>query len=143
MLVLQKHLWDMEKLLFRAGSNYGEPFSTKRGITQGGLLSSLMFNVCVDAVAMEWLYQTLGEKAAHDRLRERVVKILVGFYIDDRLIALCDPVWLQESFDIPIGLICVWTGLFTNATKTKAMVCIPGWIQVPEGKTEEEYDVVK
>jgi len=25
-------------------------------------------NVCVDAIVREWLYQTLGEEAAHNRL---------------------------------------------------------------------------
>jgi hypothetical protein len=115
---------------------YGEPFSAKKGITQGGLLSSLTFNVCVDAVVREWLHQMLGKEAARDGPGERVIKILVVFYVDDGLIASRDPVWLQESFNVLIGLF-ERIGLFTNATKTKAMVCIPGWIQ--EGYTEEEY----
>jgi hypothetical protein len=128
MLALQKHfLWDTAQLVCRAGGNYGEPFSAKRGITQGGPLSSLIFNVCVNAVVREWLHQMLGEEAAHNGLGERVVKILVVFYVDDGLIASHDPVWLQESFDVLIGLF-ERIGLFTNATKTKTMVCIPGWI---------------
>jgi hypothetical protein len=65
-----------------------------------------------------------------------VVKILVAFYVDDVLIASRDTVWLQESFDILIGLF-ERIGLFTNANKTKAMVCILG--QIREGKTEKEY----
>ncbi len=115
---------------------YGEPFSAKTGVTQGGPLSSLMFNVCVDAVVREWLHQMLGEEAACNGLKECVVKILVAFYVDDGLIASHDPVWLQESFDVLIGLF-EQIGLFMNAPKTKAMVCIPGRIQ--EGYTEEEY----
>jgi hypothetical protein len=47
MLALQKHFWDMAKLVCSAGGNYGEAFSAERGVTQGGPLSSLMFNVCV------------------------------------------------------------------------------------------------
>ncbi len=58
---------------------------------------SLMFNVCVDAVVREWLHQTLGEEAAHDVLGDGVAEILMAFYVDDRLIASRDPVWLQES----------------------------------------------
>ena len=50
MLCLQKHFWDTAKLMCPAGGNYGERFSTKKGVTQGGPLSSLMINVCVDAV---------------------------------------------------------------------------------------------
>jgi hypothetical protein len=74
-------------LVCRAGGNYGEPFGTERGITQGGPLSSLMFNVCVDAIVREWLHQMLGEEAAHDGLGDRVVKILVAFYVNNGLIA--------------------------------------------------------
>jgi hypothetical protein len=65
-----------------------------------------------------------------------VAEILVAFYVDDGLIASRDPVWLQELFDIPIGLF-EWIGLFTNASKTKVMVCIPEWIR--EAYTEEQY----
>jgi hypothetical protein len=59
MLHLQKHFWDTAKLVCHARGNYKEPFSTKRGVTQGGPLSSLVFNVCVNAVVREWLCQTL------------------------------------------------------------------------------------
>ncbi len=86
-----------------------------------------MFNVCVDAIVREWLHQMLGEEAARDGLGDRVAKILVAFYVNDGLITSCDPVWLQESFDILIGLF-ERIGLFINAAKTKATVCIPGRI---------------
>ncbi len=66
MLHLQKHFWDTAKLVCCAWGNYGEPFSAKRGVTQGGPLSSLMFNVCVDAIVSEWLCQTLDKDAAQD-----------------------------------------------------------------------------
>jgi hypothetical protein len=66
MLRLQKHFWDTAKLVCRAGGNYGEPFNAKRGVTQGGPLSSLMFNVHVDALVREWLYQMLDEDIARD-----------------------------------------------------------------------------
>jgi hypothetical protein len=134
LLALQKHFWETATLVCRAGGNYGEPFGAERGVTLGGPLSSLMFNVCVNAVVREWLHQTLGEEAARDGLGDRVAEIMVAFYVDDGLIASRDPVWLQESFDVLIGLF-ERIGLFTNAAKTKAMVCIPG--QIREGKTEE------
>ena len=66
MLHLQKHFWDAAKLVCPTGGNYAEPFNAKRGITQGGPLSSLMFNVCVDAIVSEWLCQTLDKDAAQD-----------------------------------------------------------------------------
>ncbi len=94
----------------------------------------MAFNVCVDAVIREWLHRTLGEDAARDGIGDRVAEILVAFYVDDGFIASQDPVWLQESFDILVGLF-ERIGLFTNAAKTKVMVCIPGRIR--EGYTKK------
>ena len=85
---------------------------------------------------MEWLHQMLGDEAARDGLGDWVAKILVAFYVDDGLIASRDPVWLQESLDVLIGLF-ERIGLFTNAAKAKVMVCIPGRIR--EDYTEKEY----
>ncbi len=64
LLCLQKHFWDGTKMVCHAGGSYGEPFSAGRGVMQGGPLSSLMFNVCVDVVVREWLRQCLGDNAA-------------------------------------------------------------------------------
>jgi hypothetical protein len=64
MLRIQKHFWDTAKSVCCARGNHGEPFSAERGITQGGPLSFLMFNVCVNAVVSEWLCQTLDKDAA-------------------------------------------------------------------------------
>jgi hypothetical protein len=40
-------------LVCHAGGNYGEPFGAEWGITQGGPISSLMYNVCVNAMKRE------------------------------------------------------------------------------------------
>ena len=140
LLALQKHFWETATLVCCAGGNNGEPFGAERGVSQGGPLLSLSFNVCVDAVVREWLHQTLGEEVTRNGLGDCVAEILVVFYVDDGLIASRDPVWLQESFDVFIRLF-ERINLFTNATKTKAMVCVPG--QIREGKMEEEYAAYK
>jgi hypothetical protein len=45
-------------------------------------------------------HQTLGDEAARNGPGDRVVAaILVVLYVDNRLIASRDPVWLQESFN--------------------------------------------
>jgi hypothetical protein len=95
-----------------------------------------MLNACVDAVVREWLHQTLDEDAAQDGIGNRVAEIPEAFYPNDRLLASQDPVWLQESFNILIRLL-EQIGLFTNAAKTKVMVCIPG--QICEAFTEDQY----
>ncbi len=69
-----------------------------------------------------------------------MAEILVAFYVDDGLVASRDPVWLQESFDILIRLF-ERIRLFTNASKTKVMVCIPG--QIRKAYTEEQYGKYK
>ena len=96
--------------------------------------------LCVTCVSMPWLHQTRGEEVARDGLGDCVAETLVAFYVDDGLIASWEPVWLQESFDVLIGLF-ERISLFTNAAKTKVMVCVPG--QKREGKTEEEYAAYK
>jgi hypothetical protein len=119
-----------------AGGNYGEPFNAKRSVTQGGPLSSLMFNMCVDAAVREWLCQTLDEAAARDGIGNQVAQQLVAFYIDNGLIASQDPGWLQNLFNILLGLFEL-ISLFTNLSKTKVMVCILG--RIHEAYTEEKY----
>jgi hypothetical protein len=88
LLRLQKKFWSNAKLVCRAGGNFGEPFGARRGVMQGGPLSSLMFNVCVDAVIREWLRQCLGDNAAQEGIGEAVHDyIVVAFFVNDGLVA--------------------------------------------------------
>jgi hypothetical protein len=136
LLHLQKHFWDGARMVCRAEGSYGEPFSAGRGVTQGGPLSSLMFNVCVDAVVREWLRQCLGDDTAWMGIGEAVRDHVVAFIVDDGLVTARCPEWLQSSFTILIHLF-ERIGLKTNAAKTKVMMCLPGKIRV--AKMEEEY----
>ncbi len=87
LLCLQKNFWDDVKMVCRAGGNYGLPFEAHRGVTQGGPLSSLMFNVCVDCVVREWLQQVLGEDVAQDGVGNLVRNQCVAFFVDNGLVA--------------------------------------------------------
>ncbi len=89
MLHLQKYFWDTAKLKLMccAGGIYGEPFNSKSGVTQGGPLFSLIFNVCVDSVVREWFHQTLDEDAAWDGIGNYVAEILVALYVNYGLLA--------------------------------------------------------
>jgi hypothetical protein len=97
LLRLQNSFWENAKLVCRAGGCFGSPFAAERGVTQGGPLSLLMFNMCVNAVVREWLHQVLGDDAAHGGIGDDVAEWLVAFYIDDGLVASRDPVWLSNS----------------------------------------------
>jgi hypothetical protein len=54
-LHLQKQFCDKAKMDCCTGGNYSMPFGAYRGVMQGGPLSSLIFNVCVDCVVRDWL----------------------------------------------------------------------------------------
>ncbi len=86
LLHLQKQFWDNAKMVCCAGGNFGEPFGAGRGVTQGGALSSLMFNVCVNAVVREWLRQCLGDSAALLGIGEAVHDYVVAFFVDNGLV---------------------------------------------------------
>ncbi len=59
-------------MVCRAGGNHGEPFGAYQGVTQGGALSSLMFNVCVNCVIREWLHQVMGDNVAWEGVGDAV-----------------------------------------------------------------------
>ncbi len=138
LLGLQNLFWENAKLVCCAGGCYGSPFAAQRGVTQGAPLSLLMFNVCVDAVVREWLHQAVRGNAARKGIRDGIVKWLVAFYIDNRLVASRDPVWLQSSFDILVSLFeCI--RLYTNAAKTKSWRVFQGGLEKVTRKNSTHY----
>jgi hypothetical protein len=72
-------------MVCQAGGSFGKPFWASWGVTQGGPLSSLMFNVCVDAVIREWLWRMIDKEAAHGRFAGASREI-VTFFVDNRLV---------------------------------------------------------
>jgi hypothetical protein len=91
LLHLQTKFWEQAQMVCQAGGSFGKPFSAYHGVTQGGLLSSLMFNVCVDAVIREWLRRMMNEEATHGIFAEASREI-VAFFVDDGLVGSRDPV---------------------------------------------------
>jgi hypothetical protein len=92
LLCLQKQFWGNVKMVCCAGSNFGEPFNAGRGITQGGPLSGLMFNIYIDAVVREWLRQVLGDTRG---LEEAACNHAVAFFVNYWLVVARCPEWLQ------------------------------------------------
>jgi hypothetical protein len=136
LLCLQEQFWDDAKMVCCAGGNYGEPFGAYQGVTQGGPLSSLIFNVCIDCVIWEWLHQVMGDDVAREGVGDAVRDQCINFFVDDGSVSARCPVWLQSSFDILTQLF-ERIGLLANANKMKVMICMPGKIQV--APTETEY----
>ncbi len=137
LLPLQEKFWDEAQMVCRARGSFGKLFAAFRGITQSGLLSSLMFNVCVDAVIRirEWLCRTINKEAAGGVFSETCREI-IAFFVDNGLVGLMDHVWLQSTMDVLVTLF-EGIGLRTNPDKTKVMMCVPGNIQVAH--TKEVY----
>jgi hypothetical protein len=135
LLCLQTQFWTRAEMVCHAGGSFGKPFAAFRGVTQGGPLSSIMFNVCVDAVIREWLRWTINEDAASGVFSEACREI-VAFFIDDRLVRSRDPIWLQSTMEVLVTLF-EGIGLRTNHDKTKVMTCVPGNIRVSH--TEAAY----
>jgi hypothetical protein len=129
--------WNHAKLVCRTGGCYGDSFTAYCGVTKGGPISSLIFNVVVNAVVREWLRRTLDNKAVRDGLMMvQSATQMVSFYVDDGVLSARDPVWLQSALDILITLF-EQVGLKTNTKLTQVMTCIPGKIR--ESLSKEVY----
>jgi len=130
MLRLIRNFWETATNVCRAKGNYGRPFKSGRGVTQGGPLSAKLFNILIDAVVREWMRlmrETLDD--SDGQLAVRVKELFAIFYVDDGYIASRDPEFLQEALDILVETF-KRTGLTTNTKKTQAMVCTPWKIRV-------------
>jgi hypothetical protein len=134
-LCLQAKFWDQAQLVCCAGGSFEKPFEAFRGITQGGPLSSLMFNASVDTVIREWLWRLLSEEAPQGKFKEACREI-AAFFVDNRLVGSRDPVWLQSALNVLV-ILFESIGLRMNPDKTKVMACIPGNIHVAH--TKEAY----
>jgi hypothetical protein len=119
------HFWDKATNVCCTSGNYGTPFKTGRGVTQGSPLSAKLFNVMVDAMVREWLQILRDELGLEgEELDEMMDALFAIFYIDDTYIAAQEPVFLQRAID---GLVSTFecVGLKTNISKMKAMICTP------------------
>jgi len=91
MLRLLHHFWDVATMACRAVGVYGAAFQAHRGVTQGGPLSPLIFNIMVDAIVREWLRQVLDAEAARHGCGKTIRTLMTIFYADDAMLASRDP----------------------------------------------------
>jgi hypothetical protein len=130
-LRLLRQFWDRQRIVARQGGFYGDPFEASRGVTQGAVESSTIFNVVVDAVVRYWLTLVVNDGSDADTgLGLTVNERLVLFYADDGLIASRNSEWLQMAIQ-SLSELFERVGLRTNTTKTETMNCTPGYISGP------------
>jgi hypothetical protein len=128
---LIRHFRDEATNLCRAYGNYGVPFKSGRGVTQGCPLSAKLFNIIVDAMVQEW-HRILRSEMLEDDEEEmdRMMAALFAiFYVDDAYVAARDPVFLQRALNALMDTF-ERVGLETNIGKSQAMICTPGKIRI-------------
>jgi hypothetical protein len=120
-------------MLFCGARNYGTAFKADRGITQGGPLSAKLFNILVNAVVGEWVWQ-LEEDGDYKEggLAVLTATFFAIFYVDGPYLASWDAGFLQHVLTLLVNLF-QRVGLRTNTSKTQTMICTPGriWTQLP------------
>ncbi len=121
--------WRDAIMVCRASGNYGTAFKAGRGVTQGGPLSAKLFNILVDAVMWEWIWQLRqGGKYKEEDLSELMVMFFAIFYVVNAYLASRDAGFLQHALDILVDVF-ERDGLQTNTSKTQSMISTPGPIR--------------
>ena len=130
--VLQK-FWGNHEVVTKQATYYGKPFKATRGVTQGDIISPMLFNIAVDAVIRAWerdmqiWRETTGQGG-------RDWDLDCEFYADDGKVGSSDAASVQRSIDIMEDLFGR-LGLKANAKKTKAMVTV-GCVDTIEQSTQ-------
>ena len=86
---LIRHFWDEATNVCCSSGNYGVPFKSGRGVTQGGPLSAKLFNIIVDAVVREWHRIVRANMPVPDKgeLDHMMAALFAIFYVDDAFMA--------------------------------------------------------
>jgi hypothetical protein len=122
-LRLLQTFWNNLQVVARQSGYHSSPFRVSRGVTQGDVISPMIFNIVVDAIIRYW-YQCLSLESFTGDADGSVPEVSAGFYADDGALAAYDPDQLQSALDLLVELF-ERMGLTTCIPKTKAMVCLP------------------
>ena len=128
-LGLLRRFWAQQQVVAKQAGYYGDPFGATRGVTQGDIVSPVIFNIVADAVIRYWLASvTEVPVESIDGVGFNVTARAALFYADDGYLASPDKKWLQDAVEVLVELFSR-VGLRTNTEKTKAMICLPGAIR--------------
>ncbi len=97
--------WRNAIMVCRMAGNYDTPFKAGRNVTQGGLLSAKLFNILVDAVVHEWVWQ-LEEDGDYDK--GKLVVLTSTFFaisfVNTTYLASPNAGFLQLALTLLVGL---------------------------------------
>ena len=136
---LLETFWDCQQVVPRQNGFHGPIFPATKGTTQGGLVSTTLFNVMVDNVIKNWMAMTVEERrVAHDGMGETVGRCLEVFYAENGMVGSRDLDWLQHVTNALVGLFRRYD-LASNVAKSLTMTFQPGALQV--GMLEESMEL--
>lgn len=128
---LLRNYWKSQEIVPKQNGYHGRPFHATRGVTQGDIISPMLFNIVVDVIVRYWLsVESPFPETSRDGIGHKILDHQVLFYADDGLLASTNPNWLQKSFD-SLVLLFARMGLKTNVKKTVSMTCTPH-VKLPE-----------
>ena len=128
---LQRFL-DKKAVITKAGRLYGNNFRIERGVTQRELISPTVFNKVVCEVVRVFLMEVCGLQELHYGIIWAYGEQKIVFYVDDRHIAGCKPIWVHKILPDVVRVFEIM-GIHTNLGKTKEMVCTLGFVWGKQG----------
>eukprot|EP00978_Attheya_sp_CCMP212_P005927 scaffold13219_cov61-Attheya_sp.AAC.3 len=129
--------WSKQKITAKASGYHEEPFTATPGVTQGDPVSPTIFNIVINVVVCYWLSLVCREDITanglgYDEVKERRILFYAN---DDGLLSLYNREWVQESYDVLIGIF-EHVGLRMNASKTKYHLRVQHGRQMPQAGRE-------
>ena len=122
--ILEK-FWECQQVVLSHKGFHRPAFPATRGTTQGGLVSSTMFNVVVDNIIRTWLSMTVEYQSMdHNRLVETIGCCVVVFYANNDMVGSRNSYWLQHEMNVLVGLFRRY-GLAANVANSCTMACQP------------------
>jgi hypothetical protein len=119
-------------MVYCAAGNYGTAFKAGQGDTQGGPLSTKLFNILVNAVMCEWVQQLKEDRDYEEgELAALTTTFFAIFYVNNAYLASQDAGLLQQALTLLVDLF-QRVGLQTNTSKTQTTICTPSriWTQL-------------
>ena len=127
--------WDWQEVVAWKNGYHRPHFQLTKGVFQGVLISSMLFNMIVDNAVRNWVSLTVEDKlVSHEGLVLAVGRCLGLFYIENGMVVLWYQEWIQRTLNMLIGLFLRY-GLMANVAESKSMTCQPG--EIWSGMSEE------
>jgi hypothetical protein len=100
---LLRNFWNKLLVVARQSGYHSSPFSVRRGVTQGDVISPTIFNIVVDAVVCYWLQRT-SLAASQDTSDQSQLEVSAAYYADDGILCSHDSDQLQSGLDLFVEL---------------------------------------